>query len=163
MSRRLWRPPPSRPYRARAPQVTSRMMGAVRWRDNAAERLLRQELWRRGHRYRLHVGDLPGRPDITFRQARVCVFVDGDFWHGRAIVEDGIAAFKRTLRTRRRDWWVAKIATNLRRDRDVSRTLQRDGWRVVRLWESEILRDAGRAADSVVRALTSGRKPSTRR
>ena len=31
--------------------------------------------WRRGIK-------LPGKPDFVFRQARVVVFVDGDFWHG---------------------------------------------------------------------------------
>ena len=29
-----------------------------------------------------HASDLPGLPDFVFRDARVAVFVGGDFWHG---------------------------------------------------------------------------------
>src|SRR3546814_18194606 len=34
--------------------------------------------------FRSHCRDLPGCPDIVFREQRVAIFVDGDFWHGRS-------------------------------------------------------------------------------
>jgi len=37
-------------------------------------------LWAKGLRYRLHAGELPGKPDIVFRRQRLAIFVDGDFW-----------------------------------------------------------------------------------
>src|SRR5689334_15045680 len=51
--------------------------------DTVHERLLRSALWRRGLRFRKNLSNLPGKPDIVFVAARVAVFCDGDFWHGR--------------------------------------------------------------------------------
>lgn len=149
MTQRLWRSPPKRPYRPRDKAVTSAMMTAVRARDNEAEMRLRRELWRRGFRYRLYSSRLKGRPDLTFPRFRMVVFIDGDFWHGRGLIENGLKAFERTLRTRRRKWWVQKIARNIQRDREVTAKLADMGWRVVRLWESDVLRNLRRAADKV--------------
>lgn len=53
----------------------------------------------------------------------------------------------------RTDWWVAKIERNVERDRTVNRQLQDRGWRVVRLWASEVLADPDAAAIVVVNAL----------
>jgi DNA mismatch endonuclease (patch repair protein) len=146
VTRGPWRPPPSRPYRSRSRDATSAIMAAVRSRDSKAEVALRRILWRMGHRYRLHDRKLCGTPDLVFVRARVVVFVDGDYWHGRGILADGLAAFRRTLRTERRDWWVTKISGNVERDRKVTAALESLGWMVLRLWESEILKDSVAAA-----------------
>lgn len=66
-----------------ASPVASAIKKHNRARDTKAEMLLRRALWARRPRYRLYADDLPGNPDIMLRQARVVVFVDGDFWHGR--------------------------------------------------------------------------------
>ena len=138
----------------RDPKVTSRMMAAVRNKDSRAELALRRALHAAGLRYRLHAGDVPGRPDIVIRSRRLAVFVDGDLWHGNA------EELRRRGRERlsdlfpsRTDWWVAKIERNIARDRDVTRTLQRDGWTVVRLWEHDVLADPAGAAQHVLRAV----------
>lgn len=88
-----------------------------------------------------------GKPDFVFRRERVCVFVDGCFWHGcpkcyRAPSSN--VAF-----------WEAKLARNRARDRKVTRELRKLGWRVVRIWEHE-LRHPGRVLGRVRRALESG-------
>jgi len=57
--------------------------GSSKKSNTKCELLLRRELWKRGCRFRVDVRDLPGRPDIVFSKARVVVFCDGDFWHGR--------------------------------------------------------------------------------
>lgn len=129
-------------------------MSAVRSKHNAAEVLLRKELWRRGFRYRLHKQGLFGRPDLVFASARVVVFVDGDYWHARALREEGEPALRATLRTSRQDWWVEKLKKNMKRDIAVNDALKSIGWRVIRVWESEINADLARAADRVSRALT---------
>ena len=113
-------------------------MAAVRSTNNKAEVALRRELWRRGLRYRLYAPDLIGRPDIVFRHAQVVVFVDGDFWHGRELIENGLATFRETIRGKRRKWWINKIRRTVLRDLLVSRQLRTDGWLVVRIWESTI-------------------------
>lgn len=134
------------------------MMASVRARDNKAELELRRELWTRGFRYRLYNSRLEGRPDLSFARFRVVVFVDGDFWHGRGLIEDGSRAFARTLRTRRRKWWVQKIGRTVQRDREVTARLRTQGWQVIRLWESDVLRDVQRAADKIEKALRRQRR-----
>ena len=72
------------------------------------------------------------RPDFVFRQVRLALFVDGCFWHGcpkHGTPPKGNAAF-----------WRKKISRNQIRDRLVTRTLRRIGWRVLRIWEHELAR-----------------------
>jgi DNA mismatch endonuclease, patch repair protein len=135
----------------RAPEVTTRIMAAVRGRDSRAEVLLRSELHRRGLRFRKNVPSLPGKPDIVFTSARVAVFVDGDWWHGHGWRERGFASFEDQFNHARADWWRAKIERNVERDREVNRALRKAGWRVVRVWESRVLKDPSRAAARVER------------
>lgn len=137
----------------RDPLITSRMMAAVRDRNSKAELALRRELHRQGVRYRLHARDVVGRPDLVWRGRKVAVFVDGDMWHGRAWKLRGLAKLE-DMFPNNTEWWVAKIRRTEVRDREVTRKLRRDGWRVVRLWESDVLASPTRAARRVMNALT---------
>jgi DNA mismatch endonuclease (patch repair protein) len=133
-----------------ASETASRIKQRNRSRDTKAELLLRKELWRRGLRYRLHAPDLPGKPDIVFRRAKVAIFCDGDFWHGRSWRE----RHERLSRGSNAPYWTAKIAANVARDRRNTRSLRAAGWTVVRLWETDILRNVSREAGKVARTLT---------
>lgn len=146
---------PKRPYVAREPGLTSRMMAAVRSRENRAEVLLRRELWRLGLRYRLYGSGLPGRPDLVFKSRRTVVFVDGDFWHGREYIEGGDPALSRMFRgsEAKRLFWVQKIKSTVARDLTVNRQLRAMGWRVIRIWETTVLEDVARAAKLVSRSV----------
>lgn len=156
---------PSAPKsRSRDPAVTSRMMARVKSKDSKAELALRRELHQRGLRYRLHARDVPGRPDVVIRSRRLAVFVDGDFWHGnpeewrRRGLPDMAAMFPS-----RTDWWVAKITATIERDRRVTETLTREGWTVVRLWESEVLAAPAAAARRVLDAAARRETPEAAR
>jgi DNA mismatch endonuclease (patch repair protein) len=142
-----------RVYRPRSPEQISRMMSAVRGTQNRAEILLRKALWARGFRYRLYVRGLPGRPDMVFAGARTVVFVDGDFWHGRLLLNEGSAAFLASFRTPHRAFWIAKISRNVARDRAVSDELKALGWHVIRVWEKDVLRRPNVIAALVARML----------
>lgn len=114
-------------------------MAAVRSTGSKAERLLRSALWRRGYRFRLHSKNLIGKPDIVLPRYHCVVFVDSDFWHARALVAEGEPALRAMVRGERQDWWVRKLSRNAERDMEVTRSLRQDGWRVLRVWESDIL------------------------
>lgn len=157
MTTKPWRNPPSKEYKPRNPAITSAMMAQVRGRENKAEVALRKALWQRGLRYRLYASGLMGRPDMVFGGPRVVVFVDGDYWHGRAIIEQGSEAFRATMRTERRDWWVAKITRNVERDREVTKALQGLGWRVLRVWESAVKENPERIAARLAKQITTAR------
>lgn len=111
------------------PEQRSRCMSRIKGRDTGPEVMLRNALWKRGLRYRVHYG-ITGRPDIVFVRARVAVFVDGCFWHGcpeHSMKPKQNAAF-----------WEEKIRKNIERDQEISIALEKAGWRVLRFWEHEI-------------------------
>lgn len=123
--------------RKRAPKSTSatvrRVMQANVGVETKPERLLRCALHRAGARFRKAAKpepDLRITADVVFRRQKVCIFVDGCFWHG-------CPEHFRPPKTNA-SWWREKIADNARRDRDQSRLLMERGWQVVRLWEHQI-------------------------
>jgi DNA mismatch endonuclease, patch repair protein len=117
--------------------------------NTRAELLLRKHLWRRGFRYRISNATLPGKPDIAFRTARLAVFVDGDYWHGR----DWDLRRAKLMKGANASYWIAKIEANMARDLRKRRDLNRLGWRVVRIWETDILRNPEEAVSKVERLL----------
>jgi len=120
--------------------------------SSGPEMLLRKELHRRGLRFRINSRELPGRPDITFTAARIAVFVDGCFWH--SCPEHGI------LPKNNRDWWRAKLARNVERDREKDSQLEQMGWAVVHVWEHE---PPSTVADSIEQLWRSARGTTARR
>jgi DNA mismatch endonuclease (patch repair protein) len=82
--------------------------------------------WRRRQR-------LFGKPDFVFRDKRLAVFVDGCFWHGCPRPKHA------PLPKSRAEWWAAKLARNKARDVVVTRTLRQRGWKVVRVWDCDLL------------------------
>lgn len=132
-----------------ASEAASRTKRANRKKDTAVELLLRRKLWRMGLRYRTHAADLPGTPDLIFPTLRVAVFCDGDFWHGRnwdllrRKLEQGTNA----------SYWPMKIARNRERDLANDVKLTAAGWRVIRLWETDIKRDLRLATITVLEAV----------
>lgn len=131
-------------------------MASVRSRDSRCELLLRRALWRCGLRYRLHARRAAGRPlvgspDLTFVRERLLVFIDGDFWHGRVLIERGEDALSAQFRPVKRRWWVAKITGNVQRDRAREAQLSADGWDVIRVWETDVLRDV----DTITRRIAA--------
>jgi DNA mismatch endonuclease (patch repair protein) len=96
-------------------------------RDSRPEIALRRAIHRCGLRYALHAKDLPGRPDIVFRTARVAVFVDGCFWHG--------CPRHAVLPRNNRAWWKRKITANRMRDKRNDRALRALEWLPMHVWE----------------------------
>lgn len=130
-------------------------MSAIRAKNTKAEIALRKALSQLGLRYRLHKKDLPGRPDIVFVAIRLAVFCDGDFWHGRLWNQR-----KRPRFRVRNAYWTRKIETNMLRDKKNNLALKRLGWSVIRLWETDILRDPSAVAHKVERRVRSlGQRP----
>jgi DNA mismatch endonuclease, patch repair protein len=118
--------------------------GASKKTGTKCEVILRRAMWAKGLRYRL-ISSLPGKPDVVFVAARVAVFCDGDFWHGRDLNQ----RIKRLAAGHNAQYWVAKIRSNVERDRFITERLEASGWRVLRLWETDIRRDPDEAAAQV--------------
>jgi DNA mismatch endonuclease (patch repair protein) len=112
-------------------QARSRLMAKVRSHGNKSTELKLIKIfktngitgWRRKQA-------LIGKPDFVFKQDRVCVFVDGCFWHG---CDKCYRAPKSN-----QEFWLTKFEKNRARDRLVNRTLKTAGWRVLRIWEHQL-------------------------
>lgn len=106
-------------------------MRGIRGQNTKPEMILRRGLHALGLRYQLHRRDLNGRPDLVFPGYRAVLFVHGCFWHGHQC-----HLFK--VPATRTQFWINKISKNSVRDKEVTIALQKEGWRVVTIWECAV-------------------------
>ncbi|MFZ3221988.1 MAG: very short patch repair endonuclease [Rugosibacter sp.] len=114
------------------PATRSRMMSGIRGKDTKPELLVRKYLHAQRLRFRLHVKNLPGKPDIVLSKYRAIVFVHGCFWHHHEGCKYA------TMPSSRVDYWTNKLSDNVARDQYQSAALERLGWRVFVVWECEL-------------------------
>lgn len=111
--------------------IRSKNMAAVRSSNNKTTELRLIWLFRRakisGWRRKARVY---GKPDFIFQKNKLSIFVDGCFWHG--------CKKCKTIPKQNRSFWLKKILSNQERDKLVSKTLRRDSWKVVRIWEHDL-------------------------
>ncbi len=119
------------------------LMSRIGSKNTAPERQIDELLLEAGLKFERHCSDLPGRPDFVFREACFAIFVDGDFWHGFRL-----PLWKHKLSEK----WQLKIGATRDRDRRNFRRLRQAGWRVIRIWEHQIERDAAHCAEKVLAA-----------
>lgn len=110
---------------------------------------LRKELHRRGFRYRLHRGTLPGRPDFILPKHNVAVFVNGCFWHRH----EGCS--KATTPKTNVTFWQSKFSANVSRDIRNYEALRHLGWNPIIVWECDIKRSVGDSAQLIIDQLDS--------
>lgn len=110
------------------PKTRSRNMAAIKGSNTKPELLVRRALHAQGLRYKIHVKDLPGKPDMVFPKHRAVVFIHGCFWH-----QHDCHLFK--WPSTRKDFWEQKIGRNVTNDELAARKLQDLGWRVALVWE----------------------------
>ena len=118
-------------------------MSRIRSKDTKPEMLLRTALHALGFRYRLHLGDLPGRPDLVFPGRKKVVFVNGCFWHVHA------CKYGRVSPATNAEFWETKRAATVARDARNVAELEALGWQVFTAWECE-LRTNGQAIPDTV-------------
>lgn len=123
--------------------------GASKKAGTQCELQLRHAIDQLGLHYSVACDHLPGRPDFVFWRARIVVFCDGDFWHGKNLQE----RLERLATGHNAPYWIAKIKANVARDRRQRRALRKDGWQVLRFWESQIRVDAAAVASKIERAI----------
>ncbi len=118
-------------------------MRANKSKGTKPELALAKAMWALGLRYRKNSGSIFGKPDFSFKKYKVAVFVDGEFWHGKDW-EQRKAEIKGN-----REFWIAKIERNIRRDMEVTGRLKAEGWTVLRFWSNDVVKDTTSCAEKV--------------
>jgi DNA mismatch endonuclease (patch repair protein) len=131
-------------------------MRANRRRDTKLETEVRSRLHARGLRFRVDfpipvAGRRPIRPDIVFTRRRICVELDGCWWHGCEVCVQRETSVNRS-------YWGPKIARNKERDREKTAALKAQGWTVLRFWGHE---DPDAITDAIEAAVTKTRMQPT--
>jgi DNA mismatch endonuclease (patch repair protein) len=108
-------------------EVRSYNMSRIKSKNTKPEILVRRFLHKNGFRFRLHVKDLPGKPDIVLPKYKTVIFIHGCFWHGHE------GCLKAKLPETRKEWWEKKINLNIQNDLKSEASLKKE-WDVIIIW-----------------------------
>ena len=131
-----------------SPSKRSWIMSRVRGTNTSAEKLVFSHLRRKRIYFQKHYRKVAGSPDIALPKKKYCVFIDGDFWHGRRI---------KSTYHKLTPFWKEKILANIKRDNRNKRELRKSGWKVLRIWESDLKKNPSRTLAKAVAFLTDKR------
>jgi len=112
--------------------VRSRTMRAIKAKDTAPELSVRHLVHSLGYRYRLHCGDLPGKPDLVFPGRKKIIFVNGCFWHSHNCRRGA------RLPKSNQAYWKKKLQRNKERDKTNLSKLRKMGWKILTIWECQV-------------------------
>ena len=110
-------------------------MSRIRSQGMKPELAVRSMVHRLGYRFRLHRRDLAGKPDLVLPRHRAVIFVNGCFWHWHSDPGCPIAGLPKS----NLDYWKPKLARTRSRDLEHRASLEADGWRVLTIWECQLL------------------------
>jgi len=119
-------------YKFKTTKDRSCLMQKIRSVNTTPELILRKILKSNRIRYVENDKKLPGKPDISLYRHRIAIFIDGEFWHGFNWVVK-----KRKIKANR-TYWIPKIEKNIARDKKNNLMLKKNGWKVLRFWESAV-------------------------
>lgn len=125
----------------------SKMMAGIRGKNTKPELQIRSQLHKQGFRFRIHA-NLPGKPDLVFKQYRAIIFVHGCFWHGHRC---HLFKWPQT----RPEFWKNKINRNVKNDQQVLKKLSDMGWRTCIVWECSLKGKGRLKMEDVISTLSS--------
>ena len=113
-------------------ETRSYNMSRIRSGNTKPEMIVRRYLFAQGFPYRLHVKQLPGKPDIVLHKYKTIIFIHGCCWHGHYGCRYYVVPKTRT------DWWLDKISKNQVNDEQNVNKLMNAGWKILTIWECEL-------------------------
>jgi len=120
----------------------SEIMSKIRGKNTKLEMLVFHELRKRGIYFQKYYRTEFGTPDLTLPRKKIAVFVDGDFWHGYQ--------FSKNKSKLPKKYWQKKIQDNIDRDRKTRKRMRGVGWKVLRVWEHQLIEDFDNTIESIV-------------
>jgi DNA mismatch endonuclease Vsr len=124
-------------------------MKNIKAKDTSIEMILRKALWEKGIRYRKNYKGLIGKPDIVLTKYKIVIFCDSEFFHGYDW-ENRKHDFKSN-----QEFWIHKIERNMERDKEVTKALEEQGWKVVRFWGKDIKKNTDDCVDIIIKMIES--------
>lgn len=125
----------------------SKLMSAIRGKNTKDEVRLAKALWHIGLRYRKNNKKVFGCPDLTFRNLKIAIFVDGEFFHGK----DWETGKKPKTNS---EYWIKKIERNIQRDLEVNHYLESHNWKVLRFWSNDVKKNLGSCVSEILNTIT---------
>jgi len=122
-------------YKFKTTKKRSSIMEKIRSNNTSPEIVLQKALRKEGIKFKRNYRKLYGTPDIVLSDKRIAIFVDGEFWHGYHWEEK-----KKKIKANRA-YWIPKIERNIVRDKNNSKKLWQEGWKVIRFWQQQIIKD----------------------
>ncbi|MST69702.1 DNA mismatch endonuclease Vsr [Clostridiales Family XIII bacterium RF-744-FAT-WT-3] len=110
-------------------------MSRIKAKDTKIEVLVRQYLFSKGYRFRKNDKRYPGKPDVVLPKYKTVIFVNGCFWHMHKNCKYGRIPKSNV------DYWKLKLERNVQNDKKHYKELEKEGWRVIVLWECELKKD----------------------
>ena len=124
--------------------TNSYKMSRVKGKETQIENVLGKILSAHGLKgYRRNKKGVPGTPDFCWKNKKIAIFCDSEFWHGK-----NWKVRKYDHKSNRKFWW-SKIEQNIERDRAVNKKLRKSGWVVLRFWGKDILKDPNKCVKKV--------------
>lgn len=122
-------------------------MSQIRSKGSLIEQLFEKALKRVKCRYKTH-HNVFGKPDFVILNKKAAIFCDSSFWHGYKFLKTNRHRFKSNKK-----FWVEKIKANIKRDKLVTKTLRKQGWKVLRFWDFQIKKDADKCIAKAIARL----------
>lgn len=124
------------------PDQRHRNMCNIKQKNTLPEQKIMKELRRQKIYFSKHVKELPGKPDVVFKRKKIAVFIDSEFWHGRA-----------NLPKSNTEFWLKKFEYNRKHDEEVNRLLTEKGWQIVRFTDKEVKKNLDGCIDIILRKI----------
>lgn len=114
-----------------SPSKRREIMARITGKNTIPEIAVRKILYGLGYRYRLHVRNLPGKPDIVIRKLKTIFLINGCFWHQHP------GCKRRSVPKSNLEYWNNKLKANIRKQKQDINKLKKLGWNIHIIWECE--------------------------
>ncbi|MFA5287437.1 MAG: very short patch repair endonuclease [Candidatus Omnitrophota bacterium] len=134
-------------YKFRVSAGRSDLMRKIRSDKTTPEILLQKALRKEKIKFKNNCVAIIGKPDIALIDKKIVVFVDGEFWHGYQWKQ------KKKKIKNNRGYWIPKIERNIARDKRNNRQLRKAGWKIIRFWQQQIIKDLPKCMQKIKKSL----------
>lgn len=148
-------PRPKKPWFKKPAPETSKRMKLVKSSGTRLERAMEDLLLGLELEYERQPR-LVGQPDFRIKDTNILIFCDSSFWHGRRAKEISGKAFRKNVK-----FWTTKLLETRKRDVRTNRILRKEGWHVIRFWDTEVLNSPEKVIKKLLKELNKNVRQKT--